>query len=186
LNHLLNNSCAASQEDGAGAFTCQGRISDLARPEPPSQGPVPGKLILVAIFMICVGLIWLASDIKQWRKFGVPCTHREGAAPGISLAAKICGRANVVRADCWPSRARSRKTEMRKPRRDGRRRCMHRLRHAIRQWRRHTGAESEPSRTHSACIHLGSVNISRDGRRQVAFWGGERATLKAKFAESSQ
>jgi hypothetical protein len=28
---------------------------------------IPGKLIMGTVFMFCVGLVWLSSDIRQWR-----------------------------------------------------------------------------------------------------------------------
>jgi hypothetical protein len=33
----------------------------------PHPHPIPGKLILVAVFMLAVGVLWLASEIRQWR-----------------------------------------------------------------------------------------------------------------------
>jgi hypothetical protein len=34
----------------------------------PHPHPIPGKLIMVAVLMLGAGLLWLASEIKQWRK----------------------------------------------------------------------------------------------------------------------
>jgi hypothetical protein len=34
----------------------------------PHSRPIPGKLIMGAVFMFGVGLLWLASDIRQWRE----------------------------------------------------------------------------------------------------------------------
>ena len=33
----------------------------------PSQS-IPGRLIMLPVLMIGVGLLWLASDIRQWRE----------------------------------------------------------------------------------------------------------------------
>ena len=34
----------------------------------PHPHPIPGKLIMVAVLMLGAGLLWLASEIRQWRK----------------------------------------------------------------------------------------------------------------------
>jgi hypothetical protein len=34
----------------------------------PHSHSIPGKLIMGAVFMFGVGLLWLASDIRQWRE----------------------------------------------------------------------------------------------------------------------
>jgi hypothetical protein len=34
----------------------------------PHSHPIPGRFIMVAVFMLGAGLLWLASDIRQLRK----------------------------------------------------------------------------------------------------------------------
>ena len=34
----------------------------------PHSHSIPGRLIMLPVLMIGVGLLWLASDIRQWRE----------------------------------------------------------------------------------------------------------------------
>ena len=34
----------------------------------PHSQSIPGRLIMLPVLMIGVGLLWLASDIRQWRE----------------------------------------------------------------------------------------------------------------------
>jgi hypothetical protein len=52
----------------ATALTLAGAILVYIELAWPHSHPISGRLIMVAVLMFGAGLLWLASDIRQWRK----------------------------------------------------------------------------------------------------------------------